>query len=80
MKAVVSAAAIEYDRAAPDGARRARVVDPHILHDRKAGLEEAFFVRHNRDLLRRLQERVAREHYGMLREGEHAYLVVPVER
>jgi len=26
------------------------------------------------------QERVAREHYGMLREGEHAYLVVPVER
>ena len=26
------------------------------------------------------QERVAREHYGMMREGEHAYLVVPVER
>ncbi len=26
------------------------------------------------------QERVAREHYGMLREGEHAYMVVRVER
>ncbi len=36
-------------------------VDSHILHDRKAGLEEAFFVQHNRDLQRRLHERVARE-------------------
>ena len=26
------------------------------------------------------QERVAREEFGMLREGEHGFIVVPVER
>lgn len=46
------------------------LVDSHILHDRKAGLEEAFFVQHNRDLQRRLQEKVARENTAELLRQE----------
>ena len=33
----------------------------HILDQRRRGLEEAFFVKHNRELLQRLQEKVASE-------------------
>ena len=35
--------------------------DQQFLHDRKNGLEEAFFVKHNRELLERLQQKVALE-------------------
>ena len=45
-------------------------MNSHILHDRKASLEEAFFVRHNRDLQRRLQEKVARENAAELLRQE----------
>ena len=33
----------------------------HLLEDRRIALEEAFFVKHNRELLERLQEKAVRE-------------------